>query len=733
MHDNGSWGKQELLRSAKPFKKNKILGVAALWLVLILIDLLAAHGVVRLKFDHGLDRIFSGGGERYDDFSTYLEKYGAADGVLILVKGEDLAAPTSTAALIDLALDLQLMEGIDAVYSPFSVPIPTADQGALTLEGLPGDPTRTWREAHAVQPDLSRVLTLDRQSALITVIGPTDGMAIARIEALATMRLAEPGISHRLTGLPVALDRSSTYLLQDFVRLNVVGAIFGILVAVIALNGWWVAVTTLLSAGTALLWGVGALGWLGAEINVISVALPVLVLALCLSDAVHLGMEQRTMLRSSSVRPILETLLRIGPAVLLTSLTTAIAFLSLGLSGSDAISQMGTSGALAVLAASCGVLLANTALGAAALLLLGRERLAEASSGAPRRFCNWFWLARFGIAADRPVAVTGLLLTVVACVAYILADTRFSLYENLRETDPVVQTMQDIESSFGAVSTLQITVDLAGENPVTMARTVSARVEAAAPELTPFSIATIADMAATSGMELTELTGQLPELLRKRLEGIEADQTIVTVPFHYQNSAQTRALTAQIEVELSTISRASGANSVQVSGPEVMSAFVSKDMIRALSLSLLFAIGAVGLIIALWLKSVKAGVLALAANILPVALVGAALGATGLGVSFAAGIAMTLAFGIAVDDTIHVMNRFRLTSAFEPQRLVRAMQDVTPPVVVTSMVLVGGLFGAFGANLPTVEEFGGLAIAVFLLALIADLAFLPALMKWSRL
>lgn len=699
------------------------------WVLLIALDLMAALGVARIEFSHGLNRVFSGGGSRFDDYATFLDDHGSIEGVLIFVEAEDLAEPAATAVLIDLILELQFLPEVEAVVSPFSIPVPFPDIGIQTLDAATVDPPEDWHRAHELQPELARVLAEDRQSTLITVIGEGDTGELSDLQVLIDDKLAPSELSYRVTGLPIVLERSSTQLLADFLRLNVIGAALGVFVIIVALRGWWISVMTLLSSGTAVLWGIGALGWLGAEINVISIALPILVLVLSLSDAVHLGLEQGRQLKTDTSWPIGRALRRISPAVLLTSLTTALAFLMLGLSRSEVIVEMGVSGAVAVLSSSVGVLLASGVLGATALRLLGRERLSAAFSS-PRRWTDWSWLSHIGMGADRAVATVGLVLTCIACVTYFLAETRFSLHENLRDDDPAMLALKEIEAEFGPTTALQIAIPLNGGNPIEIAGRVTDLVREAMPELEPVSIVALADLAETSGVGLEELLNPLTDRLRNRLDGVETGQTVVSVPFPYENSRQARALVERVEAALAPLGDASNTGSVQVTGAEVMSAYVSRDMIRALSYSLLFSIGAVGIIIALWLRSARAGVLALLANLLPVSLVGAGLALTGVGISFAGGIALTLAFGIAVDDTIHVMNRFRLSVDVMPNRLQNAMHEVTIPVVVTSLVLVAGLCGTIGANLPTVEEFGILSITVFALALLSDLLFLPALLKW---
>jgi predicted RND superfamily exporter protein len=112
-----------------------------------------------------------------------------------------------------------------------------------------------------------------------------------------------------------------------------------------------------------------------------------------------------------------------------------------------------------------------------------------------------------------------------------------------------------------------------------------------------------------------------------------------------------------------------------------------------------------------------------------VALIGGWLALSGQGIELANGLALTVAFGVAVDDTLHVLNRIRLSGGFariEPARLRAAMREAAPVLVTTSTVLVLGFGGSAFAATQEVADFGAIATSVFVLALFADLLVLPA-------
>ena len=97
---------------------------------------------------------------------------------------------------------------------------------------------------------------------------------------------------------------------------------------------------------------------------------------------------------------------------------------------------------------------------------------------------------------------------------------------------------------------------------------------------------------------------------------------------------------------------------------------------------------------------------------------------------------MTIAFGIAVDDTIHVFNRLKLEAKqnggqLNKEVVVATMTRISPALVTTTAILSSGLITVLWSDMPMIEYFGLLCVATFVLALLADVLLLPGLIVWS--
>jgi hypothetical protein len=129
------------------------------------------------------------------------------------------------------------------------------------------------------------------------------------------------------------------------------------------------------------------------------------------------------------------------------------------------------------------------------------------------------------------------------------------------------------------------------------------------------------------------------------------------------------------------------------------------------------------------LRSVAIGLIALIPNLLPDMATGSLLYFLGDGMQLTSVVGLTIAFGIALDDTIHYINVvFRHHGATMKERLIAASREVGPVLVATTAVVVAGLLMTLTSGLTTEVTFGLLVVTALVMALIGDLIFLPAIM-----
>jgi len=154
---------------------------------------------------------------------------------------------------------------------------------------------------------------------------------------------------------------------------------------------------------------------------------------------------------------------------------------------------------------------------------------------------------------------------------------------------------------------------------------------------------------------------------------------------------------------------------------------------RSLLLGLGGAMLIVSLLMVLLFRNLKMLVISLLPNTIPLLLAGALLGY--LNIELEAGVAIVFAviFGIAVDDTIHFLSKFKL--ARNKGKSVEESLEITftetgKAIALTTIILFFGfLVMLFSIHPPSVVI--GMLISVTLFsALFSDLLFIPVLIRW---
>lgn len=170
---------------------------------------------------------------------------------------------------------------------------------------------------------------------------------------------------------------------------------------------------------------------------------------------------------------------------------------------------------------------------------------------------------------------------------------------------------------------------------------------------------------------------------------------------------------------------------VRLTGSLVMYNAQDNYINTGMAQSFLIALIIIGLSFIVLFRSLKYGVIALIPSIVPILMTGSLLVLLGIPLNLGTMIVGAMTIGIAVDDAIHVMNRYleaRRTGSDTRKAIERAMSESGRAVVFTSVVLVSGFsIMLLGSFIPYIYT-GLFAATIMALALLGDLIFLPALL-----
>lgn len=156
------------------------------------------------------------------------------------------------------------------------------------------------------------------------------------------------------------------------------------------------------------------------------------------------------------------------------------------------------------------------------------------------------------------------------------------------------------------------------------------------------------------------------------------------------------------------------------------------ELLTSLIQSFGLAFLTIGVAISFVLRSSLAGALAMVPNVLPIGFVFGAISLAGVRVDIGSVITASIALGIAVDGTLHLLTWFRMgleEGMTRREAVANAIGHCGPAVYQTCLVVSLGLMMLYPAELVLVSRFGWLMTALVIAALVSDLAITPALLS----
>lgn len=173
-----------------------------------------------------------------------------------------------------------------------------------------------------------------------------------------------------------------------------------------------------------------------------------------------------------------------------------------------------------------------------------------------------------------------------------------------------------------------------------------------------------------------------------------------------------------------------------LTGKSLMINSGAKSLLRGQVSSLLLILFVIFCLFSFLYTSFLAGLLSLVPNAIPVILNFGLMGYLGVPLNPGTAMVAAIAIGVAVDDTVHLMTRFGAESRahIDEADAVRAtIRGEAVPIVSTSIALALGFSVLSYSNFNIVAQFGLLAAATMIYALVADLLIMPILLKYLRL
>ncbi len=154
---------------------------------------------------------------------------------------------------------------------------------------------------------------------------------------------------------------------------------------------------------------------------------------------------------------------------------------------------------------------------------------------------------------------------------------------------------------------------------------------------------------------------------------------------------------------------------------------IAMNLLKGIFLAIAVSTFVIGLLLRSW----KLAAISLIPNLIPLLLVAGFMGAAGIPLKVATSLIFTIVYGIAVDDTIHFLNSYRINRKLnaDPTEAVRqTIANMWRPMLFTSIVLFSGFMIFLLSEFSSISTMGLLISGTLIVALFTDLLLLPVLL-----
>jgi len=559
---------------------------------------------------------------------------------------------------------------------------------------------------------------------------------------------AHPELNVHMSGMVMMNNSFAESSINDnatLVPLMFLVVIIGMVLLLRSFSGTFATVIVILFSIFATM---GLSGWTGFYLTGPSASTPIMVLTLAVADCVHILTTMYYEMRQGVKKEkAIEDSLRINfQPIFLTSLTTAIGFLSLNFSDSPPFRDLGNMVAAGVMLA---FIFSVTVFPAMLRLLPVKVKPVEEGK-------NDYMHKLAKVVVSKRRVLLPVMSVVMAAIVFLVPLNKLNddFVQYFDETVPFRQATDYMQDNLSGMATMEISIETnesSGINDPNVLKTIGDLTSWLRSQPETDHVNSISDTIKRLNKNMhsddesyyklpqdRELSAQYLLMYEMSLPygldlnnqlNVDKSSTRVVATFNNMTS------TEQIELE-ERIYNWFAANApqyqVDIASPNLMFAHIGQRNIYSMLIGTSVALVLISVLLGFALRSVKFGFISLIPNLAPAAM-GFGVwflidGQVGLALSVVAG--MTL--GIVVDDTVHFLSKYLHARRDRNKNSVEAVNyafaSVGRALWITTIVLVAGFMVLAQSTFKVNADMGLLTALTILIALIVDFLFLPPLL-----
>lgn len=722
-----------------------------------------AYNLKNIRLDYDFEKFFPMEDEETEYFFNYRDKFTSDnDFILVAIPNEEGIFNEKFLRKVDLltrATDsLPYVDVVTSITSQEEVFLFSGGGSATKkyIDFKDFDPVRDSARIYKNEELVNSFVANDGKSVCV-FIKHEDYLAKKKSDSLLSqltalvkvLDLEDVKIGGRIRGQKYYIDKM-TVEMSLFVSL---GALLVVVFLFIAFRSvWGVLVPQIVILGS-LIWLVGGMSSLDQPINIILVTIPSIMFVVSMSDVIHLVSRYLDSLRDGKQKydAIMQAVNEVGLATLLTSITTAIGFFSLYFVRVEPIQRFGIVIGIGVLIA---FVLTFALLPVSFYLFPDPKYIHQSTKDHfwKKYLEKWFvWITQKRKAV---LFIWGGLVAICLLGSYYLKTDNL-IMDDLDSSEPIQQDFRYLGEHYGGIRPFELAVTLKDTsasvwdidvlNKLDSIETYLEDVYGTRIRVSLVKAVKVLNRASHVGDTAYYKVPQSARKLRKLRRPIRMAQqgkfyrtlvdstgTLIRLSGAMDDIGN-QATRAKNDSLMSFIS-SNGFDETfdfQITGTAHLldknMRYLASSLIQGLSVSVLI----VALIIGLIYRSLPILVISIITNLIPLIFVAGLMGYMGINLKTSTAIVFTIAFGIAVDDTIHYLGKFKyelMKGKGKLYALKRSYLTTGKAMILTTLILCGGFLLLILSSFQGTFYMGLMLCLTLLVALIADITLLPVLL-----
>jgi len=406
-----------------------------LLIVLLIVNLIAFLGLMKIHISSDFNVFMPKRSQAKEIYQKMSQDFGSTDQVVVMVEfKENVFSVNGIRKLFSINDALKSVPGVKSVVPPVPEKLPVGFQ-FVDMKDITSENVEKVLQFASETPQMINIHQYDDKYYAMFLVNSNSNSR----DMLKNVEKALNGYTFYISGNSYLETKIFDYILMIVFTLPPMAFVLILIVFRWQIGSIKATILCVLPAGIAALWTMGMLGWIGKELSLVTVLVPIFTIVMGSADGLHF--VSHFLENKASGHPnsdsLAITLSSVGKAMILTTLTTMAGFISLSTINSQSMVQMG-------IFASVGIGLAAVATWFVLPLILVNFSNSSVK-GKTLRISAFF--ERF---SDRKALLIALAIVIGFTPGLFLLKSDFNMMEIYKSYTKVRRNIQMVQDVFGS-------------------------------------------------------------------------------------------------------------------------------------------------------------------------------------------------------------------------------------------------------------------------------------------